>query len=224
MRAVNLMPRDEQRARIEGARTPFLIAAGGIVLVTAVSVLLSMSASGAADEHEARLADVNSALANLPEPPASAVSQGTLVRERSDRVEALAAALSTRVALDRVLREISYVFPQDAWLTQLEASAPEAALPDTGSAPPPPPGQGQAEAAGVTIQGAAFTHEAVASVLHRLSLVPSLQNVRLTASTLVEPQTEGTAAGPPAAGATPAKPAKPYVTFVLTASLAGGSQ
>jgi Tfp pilus assembly protein PilN len=221
MRAVNLLPRDEQRARFEGAKPPFLIAAGGVVLVTIAATLLSFSAAGTADEREAQIADVERQIAELPKAPRSEVSQGTLVRERADRTTALAAALTTRVPFDRLLREISYVFPRNAWLTQFEATAPEAALPEGGGAPPPPQTQ-QEETPGVTIQGAAFTHEGVATVLTRLALVPSLENVQLTASVLVEPQAE--AANPTNQGpAAPTARTRAHVTFIVTASLKTGA-
>jgi Tfp pilus assembly protein PilN len=223
MRAVNLLPRDEQRARIEGARTPFLIAAGGVVFVTVVAALLSFSAAGSVDDQKAELADVESAIANLPKAPQSEVSQGTLIRERADRTNALAAALTTRVAFDSVLSEVAYVFPKDAWLTNFEASAPEVQTAPAGGAPPPPPAGAQALAAGVTIQGAAFKHETVATVLARLALVPSLENVQLTASTLVEPQAEARPSGSQAQAAAPGKPEKPFVTFIVTASLRTGA-
>lgn len=225
MRAVNLLPRDEQRARMEGARTPFLIAAGGVVFVTIVAALLSFSAAGSSDDQKAQLADVESAIANLPKAPQSEVSQGTLIRERADRTNALAAALTTRVAFDRVLREVAYVFPKGAWLTQFEASAPEVQTAPAGGAPPPPPppAGALAEAAGVTIQGAAFKHETVATVLARLALVPSLEGVQLTASTLVEPQAEAKPSGNQPQAAAPGKPEKPFVTFVVTASLRTGA-
>jgi Tfp pilus assembly protein PilN len=219
MRAVNLLPRDEQRTRFDGARAPFLVAAGGIVLVTALAAVLSFSAAGTADDREARIAVVESALQELPKAPQSEVSQGTLIRERADRVNALAAALSTRVAFDRVLQEISYVFPENAWLTNFEAAVPAPELAQADGAPPPPPASGQpAEEAGVTIQGASFTHEGVATVLSRLALVPSLQNVQLSATSLVEP-----APAAPDSGEAPQR-VRPHVTFVVKASLRTGAE
>jgi len=214
MRAVNLLPRDEQRERLQSARMPFLVAAGGIVLVSVVAALLTFSASGATDESEAELAGIEAAIANLPAPPQAAVGQGTLVRERSDRIEALAAALESRVAFDRLLQELAYVFPGDAWLTTLEASAPAVGDAAEDSAPAAPQGEG---AEGVTIQGATYTHASVATVLARLSLVPSLKNVKLASSSLVEPSIA------PRSGRTqptaPAKRQKPFVTFVVSATL-----
>ncbi len=118
MRAVNLLPRDEQRERLQGARTPLIIAAGGVVAVTAFAMLLASSATGSANDRRGELEALEAAIVELPKAQDTAVSQGSLVRERTDRAAALSAALSTRVPFDRLLREISYVLPEDTWLTQ----------------------------------------------------------------------------------------------------------
>jgi Tfp pilus assembly protein PilN len=209
MRAVNLMPRDERRARLEMGRLPLLAAAGGVVVITAVAFLLSSSASGSADETRAELQAVEAAIAQLPKDEESPVNVGSLVEERSQRVAALAAALTSRAAFDRLLRELSYVFPEDAWLTQLEATAPVASTPVDPGAPPP-----QAAVSGVSIEGATYSHDSVATVLARLSVVPSLSDVRLIGTTLVEPQAqEGKRKG-----------GKPFVSFNISASVrAAGS-
>ena len=55
MRAVNLLPRDEQKAKVEGGRAPLLVLAGGIAAVTAAAVMLGLSASGIADEQKSQL-------------------------------------------------------------------------------------------------------------------------------------------------------------------------
>ena len=115
------------------------------------------------------------------------MSQGSLVRERTDRAAAFSAALSTRVPFDRLLREISYVLPEDTWLTRLGAIAPEDAAPVPAGAAPPPPAT-TAPPGGVTIEGATYSHGSVARVLARLGVIPSLENVRLTSSARVEPQ------------------------------------
>ncbi len=114
-----------------------------------------------------------------------------LIQERSDRVSALAQALTGRASFDRLFRQISYVFPEDAWLTQLDATAPATGDPAAAAAPGTP-----AESTNLTVQGGTWSHEKVAVVLARLAAVPSLSNVRLTASTRVEPgQGEGAEAG-----------------------------
>lgn len=220
MRAVNLLPRDEQRVRLQGTRTPLLVAVGGIAAVTASAGVLGFSASGEAGDRRSELQAIESAIRLLPEPPRPAVSQGTLAQERSDRITALSAALSSRVAFDRLLRDISFVLPEDAWLTGVTALSPTVLIPATpGSGVTPTPSSTDLQ--GVTIQGATFSHAAVARVLSRLSVVPALDNVALTASALVEPQApEGSAPGAQAAPA-PTK-GRPFVTFTVTASLRSG--
>jgi Fimbrial assembly protein (PilN) len=218
VRAVNLMPRDERRPRLETGRLPLVAAAGAVVVVTAAAFFLASSASNSASETKAELQAVETAIALVPRGSGPALNAGTFVRERSDRVAALAAALQSRTAFDRVLREISLVLPANAWLTQLEASAPAPAVPLPGAAATPQTGVTR----GVAIQGATYSHDSVATVLARLSLVPSLSNVQLTSTALVEPQAEEASAGQPAAPKA-RKSGKKYVTFVVAASVRMGA-
>ena len=144
------------------------------------------------------------------------ISGGALAQERADRVAALSAALSSRVPFDRLLREISYVLPEDSWLTGMSAAVPASEL-LTGTPGGAAPSPASPAADGVTIQGATYSHDAVARVLARLAAVGSLENVRLAASARVEP--------PEAAGTQASKvPRKTIVTFSIAATLhAGGS-
>lgn len=221
MRAVNLLPRDEQSVKLQGTRTPFLVAVGGIAAVTAAFGVLGFSASGTASDAEANLAAVEASIARLPKAATPAVSQAVLTQERSDRTVALSGALSSRIAFDRLLREVSLVLPENAWLTGLKALAPTALAPGAGAAAasPTPASPGLQ---GVTIQGATYSHAAVARVLSRLSIVPSLENVSLTASALVEPVDLAAAQAPqakPAAKTKKKKKSRTVVTFTITASL-----
>lgn len=217
MRAVNLLPSDARRAGSgHGRRLPLIVAAGGVLVVTAASVLLAFSASGAADERRAELALTEAAIAAVPAPAQPGVASGLIVQERADRVAALSAALSSRVAVDRVLRELSYVLPADAWLTGLIANAPSPA--DSGATPGATPATASSGAPGVTIQGATFSHESVARVLARLSVLPTLQNVRLTASARIQPSAEqGT-------DTKKRKKQRTVVTFTIAADLRSGGQ
>ena len=126
MRAVNLLPRDLERQRADGGRAPILVAAGGVAAVTAAAVVLFMSASGSVSDQRSQLESVEAAIAQLPVPGQPAVAPSAIAQERTDRVAALAAAISTRVPVDRLLRELAFVLPEDAWLTGLTASAPAA--------------------------------------------------------------------------------------------------
>src|SRR3989304_1225632 len=107
MRAVNLLPRDAESVRSDGARTPVLIAAGGVAVLAAVAAVLTFSASGSTSERRAELASIEDAIALVSRTETPAVSQAVLVQESSDRVSALAASLTTRIPLDRLFREHS---------------------------------------------------------------------------------------------------------------------
>jgi hypothetical protein len=71
----------------------------------------------------------------------------------------------------------------------------------------------------VTIQGATYSHQSVARVLARLAALPTLSDVRLTASARIEPA----APAADAEGKTKkVKKQKPVVTFTITASVRSG--
>ena len=220
MRAVNLLPQDlERQGGDSDGRLPLFVAGGGIVAVTACAAFLFVSASGSVSDQRSQLDTVKAELAGVPSAAEPGIALETIAQERSNRVAALTAALATRVPLDRLLRELAYVLPEDAWLTGLSASAPEAngaagALPGT-SAPASTGTQG------VTIQGATYTNRSVARVLARLAAIPSLDSVRLATTARVEP----TAANSDVKSAKPKaeKKQRPIVTFTIAANLRTGS-
>jgi Tfp pilus assembly protein PilN len=218
VRAVNLLPRDLERARSGGSRVALLVAGGGLAAVTASALVLGLSASGIVDDRRAELAALESAIAAAPRAGEPAVSQSTLSQERADRVAALSAALATRIPFDRLLRELSLVLPEDAWLTGLTASAPVSAGPTSTSPVTPPAAAGTLQ--GVTIQGATYSHKSVARVLARLAVLPSLENVLLDASARVEPESAIDESGSKKKKTTKRKT---VVTFSITATLRTGS-
>ena len=220
MRAVNLLPRDLEGQRSEGGRLPILVLGGGIAAVTAAAAVLFMGASGSVSDGRSQLEAVETAIAKIPTGDDPAVAPGTIAQERTDRVTALAAALTTRVPVDRLLRELAYVLPEDAWLTGLTASAPVGA---EGVAPPGSPAPATSSTPGITIQGATYSHQSVARVLARLDALPTLTNVRLSASARVEP------AAPQAEPASTTRKSmkkvpkpKAVVTFTITAGFSAG--
>lgn len=218
MRAVNLLPRDLERPSGEGGRAPLFIAAGGIAAVTAAAAVLFMSASGSISDQQSQLDSLEAAIAKIPTATGQpAVAPGAIAQERADRVAALSAALTTQVPLDRILRALAYVLPEDAWLTGMTATAPVAA--PTGAAPPGTPAAAPTTAQGVTIQGATYSNLSVARVLARLATIPSLENVRLTATAQVEPTTSADSTSKTKAKAT--KKQKTVVTFTIDANIAG---
>jgi Tfp pilus assembly protein PilN len=180
MKAVNLLPRDDRRQRRAGrGNDPRLI--GGVVgtvLVTAILAAWFLTASSGVAKNQERLDAVSSELAATPVPQPSAPGSSQLEQEKSARVTALSSALGGRLAWDRLLREISLVLPEDVWLTSLSAQAPSAAAAADVTAP-----------AGFSINGKTYSHDGVARLLARLSVVPHLSSVQLQSSTRATSET-----------------------------------
>jgi Tfp pilus assembly protein PilN len=220
MRAVNLLPQDlDRQGGDSDRRLPLFVAGGGIAAVTAFAAFLFVSASGSVSDQRSQLDSVKAELAGVPSRAEPGIAPGTIAQERSNRVAALTAALATRVPLDRLLRELAYVLPEDAWLTGLSASAPEA----NGAAGSSPGTTAPAATGtqGVTIQGATYTNRSVARVLARLAAIPSLDSVRLATTARVEPTAANSDVKSTKSKAR--KKQRPIVTFTIAANLRTGS-
>jgi Tfp pilus assembly protein PilN len=196
VQAVNLLPRDERRRGGPSIPTPVAITAiGGFTLMIALLGLLFVSARGTVNQRRLELAQKQEELAAIPVPAQSQVQQqDALVADKQARVTALNAAFAKRIAWDRVLREFALVLPDDVWLLNMTAKAPLLATTapststssssststSTGSASPAAPVLGGQLT--FTIEGYTYSHDAVARLLTRLSLIPDLQQVQLVTS------------------------------------------
>ena len=193
MQAVNLLPRDERRRGGPTIPTPVAITAiGGFTLMIALLGLLFVSAHGTVNQRRLELAQKQEELAAIPVPAQSQVQQqDALVADKQARVTALNEALAKRIAWDRVLREFALVLPDDVWLLNMTAKAPilaTTALPtststsssSTSSASPAAPALGGQLT--FTIEGYTYSHDAVARLLTRLSIIPDLEQVQLVTS------------------------------------------
>lgn len=171
MRAVNLLPRDDPRGSSRQTNPLVLVGVVGAVAATAILAAFFLMVSAGVADKQARLDAAQSELDATPVPPPADTSNATLEQEKSARVVALSTALVTRIAWDRVLREISLVLPEDVWLTTLAAKAPG-------------PAAVAAPTAGFTITGKTYSHNGVARLLARLAVVPQLATVQMQHSTL----------------------------------------
>jgi Tfp pilus assembly protein PilN len=187
MRAINLLPRDgdQRRGRPQKTQWVILVPVALAVLLAALLSAMFLSASGKAKDKQSELSSLQQELNAIPTPDASKVrTQSALAADKQARVTAVSAALSRRVAWDRVFRELSLVLPDDVWLATITAKAP---VPSSTAIAPLPAAPGSAPAAtGFTIDGYTYSHAAVARLLSRLSVVPDLGNVQLQQSTLTK--------------------------------------
>jgi Tfp pilus assembly protein PilN len=175
MRAVNLLPRDETKRQQPG--TVVLTAVLGSVLVVALLAGLFLMTSSGASDRQADVDALRAELAAIPPAPEAPVDSSGLETQTSERVILLGKALGSRIAWDRVLREISLVLPEDIWLESLTASAPDPNF-------TPAPGQTEAPPGGFTITGHSYSHDGVARLLARLSVLPELDRPTLGTSAI----------------------------------------
>jgi Tfp pilus assembly protein PilN len=179
MRAVNLLPRDHGQRTLKKESLPVLVGACSAVLVLAVLGAMFMMGSGKIAAQQRKLDDLNRRFNALPPaPPGPSALQQALAGEQSARVTALTAALTNRVAWDRVFREFSLVLPDDVWLTQLSAKSPISPATNAASE------SGTGTPSEFTISGRTYSHDGVARLLSRLQVLPDLTNVQLVSSAL----------------------------------------
>src|SRR5438552_6737248 len=187
MRAINLLPKDDGRRSGTSIPTPVAISSiAGVTLVAALLGLLFVSAHGTVKSRRLELAQKQQELAAIPVPAQNQVQQqDALVADKQARVTALNAALARRIAWDRVLREFALVLPDDVWLLNLSAQAPTSATANTATlsaASSSTTGSLAAGEQGFTIEGYTYSHDAVARLLNRLSVIPDLEQVQLQTS------------------------------------------
>jgi Tfp pilus assembly protein PilN len=202
MRAFNLLPSEAARqSQGRPATGKLAVAAIGAVGVVAVA-LAFLVANGTVTDNRAQRDDLSMQLQALQvqlQERQSRQNQGAdpaLVAELGQRTVALSSALGTRVAWDRVLRDISLVLPDDVWLQQMTASAPPL---ESAAAPT------EASGSTLTINGQTNSQESVARFLSRLETLPELAEVHLVTSAKSE------------------QAQQPIVQFSLTATLKAGT-
>jgi len=186
MRAINLLPKYEKRRVGPSIPTPVAITVlAGLTLVTALLGLLFVSAHGTVKSRGLELAQKQAELAAIPVPAQSQVQQqDALVADKTARVTALNAALSRRIAWDRVLREFALVLPDDVWLLNMSAQAPTSAAASASDSSSTSSSSASALGGqlGFNIEGYTYSHDAVARLLTRLSVIPDLEQVQLVTS------------------------------------------
>ena len=184
MRAVNLLPRDDPSRRTK-TNVPVVVGVAGAVLATALIGMMFMSASGAVHDRQQQLDTLRQELAVVPPPVQQSSAQAGLAAEQKARVTAVAAAMTRRVAWDRVLREVTLVLPQDVWLLSLSGVSPAS----PGSAAPAAPSTSGVPT-GFTLNGYTYSQDGVARVLSRLEVVPDLSDVQLSTSSVTKVGTQ----------------------------------
>lgn len=175
MRAFNLLPREEARQTKEReSPLPHILVALAGVLVFAALAAFYLSSGAAVTKKKSEVEDLRAELAayQAPQPQQSIENKtAALAQERVGRTSALGSALASRLAWDRVLREIALVVPSDVTLASIQGTSPASA-----SSPAPTSGI----VTNLTLVGTTASQASVAEFMARLTVIPELSAVRLT--------------------------------------------
>ena len=190
MRAFNLLPKQDARREARSGRRPsnvqLGIAVAGLVLLAGLASVFLITNASLADKQR-RYDELRGQVAAkdmaVQEPRSDPTGDATLIQERDARRGALATALGSRIAWDRLLRDLSLVLPEDVWLKSLRGQS--AAPPDPAQPAPVDPA---AAAAGNTFEatGYARRQEDVALLLSRMGVLPEIESVTLVSATATE--------------------------------------
>ena len=199
MRAVNLLPRDEARSG-RGLPSPWVLLAATVPVIAGSLVYLGYSTEHAkVADRSAELAAVQAQVDKFASKQAGVRAQGELVGLRGKRQAALEDALGKSFAWNVTLDEIARVLPKGIALTNLNAQSPTPASASAAAASAAAAAASIAAAAptSFTILGTAGSHDQIAELLERLSLLPMLTNVNLNNTTTLISSSPTAKKGPP---------------------------
>jgi hypothetical protein len=228
MKAVNLIPSDQRRARASGERSGAAYVVLGVLAVLLVMAVAYVMTGNSANENSTKAHKAKQE-ADALEAKASQLDSFTdFASIKDQRLAAVMAAAETRFDWERMLREISRVMPKGSWLQTTEASV----LGDpTEVVSPADPAAAAPTAPAATFVGCTPKQSEVAKILVRLRSMHRVDDVELNESTREPGVTEVT---PDSCGPLykfdvtvkfePADPPEaPRGTNSVPASLGGGS-
>jgi Tfp pilus assembly protein PilN len=181
MRAVNLIPTDQQRgaggaAGKSGGGAYILLGALALIVVLAASYVV---AGKSVTDKKTKLADITQQATAAEAKSASLTSYTKFASIRAKRVETVSQLAASRFDWAHALREVSRVLPENAWLTTLTATTSPSVTVGGGG--------GTLRAAlpvpAIQLQGCTTSQASVAKLIARLRLVDGVQRVSLEDST-----------------------------------------
>ena len=181
MRAVNLLPKDAERARRTAPDPVLLVGVAGLAIVLAALFSMYMSASGKVQDRKNERSDLQSQytlLTKVNPPPKILPVQQKIAPLVSGRIAAVGSALSYRVPWDSILSQLALVMPQGVKLTTLDATTPVSANPTYAAS------GASTTTAKLTLTGWAYSMESVILLETRLKILPPLTNVTPVSSTI----------------------------------------
>jgi Tfp pilus assembly protein PilN len=181
MRAVNLIPTDQQRgaggaAGKSGGGAYILLGALALMVVLAASYVVS---GKSVTDKKAQLTEVTHQAEAAEAQAASLTSYTKFTAIRQKRVETVQQLAASRFDWSHALREVARVLPQNAWLTSLTATTSSAVNVGTGAGTL----RSALDAPAIVVQGCTTSQAAVATLISHMRLIDGVQRVTLEDST-----------------------------------------
>jgi len=179
MKAVNLIPSEQRRARPSGERSGAAYVVLGVLAVLLVMAVAYVMTGNSVNENSTK-ADKAKQEADALEAKAAQLESFTdFASIKDQRLAAVMAAAETRFDWERMLREVSRVMPTGSWLQTTEASV----LGDpTDVVSPADPAAAAPVAPAATFVGCTPRQSEVAKILVRLRAMHRVDDVELNES------------------------------------------
>jgi Tfp pilus assembly protein PilN len=181
MRAVNLIPSDQQR----GAGGAAGRSNGGAYILLGVLALLVVMAAAyvhsgkSVKDKQAQVTTLNEQATTAETTASSLTSYTKFASIRAKRVETVSQLAASRFDWSHALHEVARVLPGNAWLSQMTATtSPTVSVGGAGGTL-----RQSLNVPAITIQGCTTSQSAVATLMARLRLIDGVQRVSLEDST-----------------------------------------
>jgi len=179
MKRINLLPPEQ---RVKAARElGAMYALFGLLLLVVVLGVIYVWQNGRISEKQGRVTALQADAQQAENQTAALQPYETLQSQRTSMADTAQQIYDSRVIWSSILQEISLVIPDTVQLTAINAAVPPSMLAG---------GQlvggqgGTSSTADITFTGNAMTHTDVAEFMTRLGLLPQVENIKLTSSTL----------------------------------------
>jgi Tfp pilus assembly protein PilN len=182
MRAVNLIPADQQRgaggaAGKSGGAVYVLL--GGLALLVVLAGLF-VTSKKSVDDKQARLTSVTAAATAAEAKATSLASYTKFAGIRAKRVETVKQLTASRFDWAHSLREVARVLPDNAWVTAMTATTSPTVTLSGGTSSQL---RTAISAPAIVLQGCTTSQASVSKVLARLRLADGVQRVSLEDAT-----------------------------------------
>ena len=122
MRAVNLIPTEQRRAKATGKASGSAYAIVGVLAVFLVMAVASVLTSNKVNENETKAAEAKQEADALEAQAAQLGSFTNFAAIKEQRLASVVTAAETRFDWERLMREVSLIMPEGSWLRTTSAS------------------------------------------------------------------------------------------------------